>query len=97
MRHATLILGGLALFWTVQYNPPTYINPQPGGGYIITQPGAPTYQPPVYVNPQPGGGYIATQPGARIYQPPTYYNPQPGGGYIVTQPGAGNSGAYGGR
>ncbi len=76
-----------------QYNPPTYINPQPGGGYIITQPGAP-YRPPVYVNPQFGGGYIATQPGARPYQAPIYINPQPNGGSVITQPGGGLPSCY---
>ena len=78
--------GGVA---NAQYQlSPTWINPQPGGGAIITQPGSTPYQPPVYVNPMPGGGYMMTQPGAQPYQPPTYANPMPGGGYMLTQPGA---------
>lgn len=69
-----------------QYTPPTYINRLPGGGYVVTQPGAP-YRPPVYITPQVGGGYVVTQPGASPYQAPSYINPQPNGGAVITQPG----------
>ena len=36
----------------VSGRPPTYVNPQPGGGYVVTTPG--TNQLPTYVNPTPG-------------------------------------------
>jgi hypothetical protein len=61
----------------------TYINPNVGGGYTITTPGA--ANPYTYVNPNIGGGYTITTPGAT--NPYTYVNPNVGGGWTVTTPG----------
>lgn len=57
--------------------PPTYVNPRPGGGYIISTPG----RPPTYVNPRADGGYIIERPG----QVPTVVTPQSGGGGLIVQ------------
>ena len=70
---------------------PAYINPLPGGGAIVVQPGANPYVPPTYINPLPGGGYIVTQPGTERYQPPTYITPLPGGSEMIQTPGADDS------
>jgi len=67
------------------YQPPVYINRLPGGGSMITQPGAQPYQPPVYTMPLPGGGAMITQPGAQPYQRPMFVHPLPGGGAFINQ------------
>ncbi len=89
---ALFAFGLASLTWCglvkAQYEPPTYVNPMPNGGYVITQPGAQPYQPPKYMNPLPNGGYVIVQPGALPYEPPIYINPLPNGGSIITQPGA---------
>jgi hypothetical protein len=59
--------------------PPVYVDPMPGGGYIVNNPG----RPPTYVNPGPGDSYMIERPG----EAPTYVRPQPGGGYLVENPG----------
>jgi hypothetical protein len=87
---------GILLLWPhlalAQYNPPTYINRSPNGGYVITQPGS--NRPPIYVEPMPQNRgvpyaprYQVVQPGANPYQPPVYVSPAPNGGEVITQPG----------
>jgi hypothetical protein len=87
---------GILLLWPhlalAQYQPPTYINPSPNGGYVITQPGS--NHPPIYVEPMPQNRgvpyaprYQVVQPGANPYQPPVYISPSSNGGVVITQPG----------
>jgi hypothetical protein len=67
----------------------TFVNPTPGGGYVINTPG----QSPSFANPTPGGGYVVNTPG----QSPTFVNPTPGGGYTINTPGQPHPGGmYGG-
>jgi hypothetical protein len=90
----TLTLGILLLLPNIalaQYQPPTYINRSPNGGYVITQPGTRVYQPPIYVEPMPWNKgvpyaprYQIVQPGANPYQPPAYVSPAPNGGVVIT-------------
>ena len=47
---------------------PTYVTPNPGGGYTFQTPG----QLPTYATPNINGGYTLQQPG----RPPTYMHPQ---------------------
>ena len=62
----------------------TYVQPNMGGGYTMTTPGA--QNPYTYVNPNIGGGYMAVTPGAQ--NPYTYVTPNNGGGYTVNTPSA---------
>jgi len=75
-----ILAGGLLMLSlsAVAQSPPSYVRPNPGGGYTVTTPG----QPPTYVRPNPGGGYTVTTPGS----PPTYIRENPGGEYTVTRP-----------
>jgi hypothetical protein len=65
----------------------TFVNPTPGGGYIVNRPGGPT----TFVNPTPGGGYIANTPGYGT----SFANPTPGGGYVINTPQAPRPYGYG--